>query len=53
MPVARGRPFRRGGSQARLIVRTPSGDASFDFPTLGGDELRDHVRVLVERFGRR
>ncbi len=43
---------RRQEPHARLVVRTPHGDASFDIPGISTDELRDRVESLVRRFGR-
>lgn len=37
--------------RARLIVRTPHGDASFEVPEVSGDELRDRVQPLMELYG--
>ena len=38
---------RRHEPRARLVVRTPHGDASFDVPGISADELRDRVEPLV------
>ena len=38
--------------RARLVVRTPHGDASFEVPDIATDELRDRVEPFMERFGR-
>jgi hypothetical protein len=37
--------------RARLVVRTPHGDASFEVPEISAEELRDRVEPLMERFG--
>ncbi|MDE3132928.1 MAG: hypothetical protein KGL15_02560, partial [Acidobacteriota bacterium] len=37
--------------RARLVVRTPHGDASFDVPDVSGDELRDRVEPLTRLYG--
>ncbi len=38
--------------RARLVVRTPHGDASFEVPDLWSDELRDWIEPLIARYGR-
>jgi hypothetical protein len=43
---------RRSEPRARLLVRTPHGDASFDVPGISPDELRDRVEPLVGLYGR-
>ncbi len=43
---------RRHEPRARLVVRTPHGDASFDVPGISADELRDRVEPLVGLYGR-
>lgn len=43
---------RRQQPQARLVVRTQHGDASFEIPGISPDELRDRVEPLVGRYGR-
>jgi hypothetical protein len=43
---------RRSEPRARLLVRTPHGDASFDVPGILPDELRDRVEPLVRLYGR-
>ncbi len=52
VPNPRGLRRRRGMSRAQLIVRTPSGDASFEIPAFSSDELRQRIEPLVDRFGR-
>ncbi len=42
---------RQKQARARLTVRTPGGDASFEIPDMAGDELRDRVEPLIERYG--
>ena len=37
--------------RARLVVRTPHGDASFDVPEVSGDELRDRVEPFMRLYG--
>ncbi len=44
---------RRQQTSARLIVRTPHGDASFEVPGFASEELRDRVEPLAGRYGRR
>lgn len=44
--------LRRSEQRARLLVRTPHGDASFDVPGFSPDELRDGVEPLVQLYGR-
>ena len=43
---------RRSEPHARLLVRTPHGDASFDVPGISSDELRDRVEPIVRLYGR-
>ncbi len=43
---------RRQHAHARLVVRTPHGDASFEVPGFTSDELRDRIEPLVGRYGR-
>ncbi|HET9094800.1 MAG TPA: hypothetical protein VFN36_06890 [Solirubrobacteraceae bacterium] len=43
---------RRRAPRARLVVRTPHGDASFEVPELSSDELRDRIEPLLGRYGR-
>lgn len=43
---------RRQEQRARLVVRTPHGDASFDVPGIAADELRDRVEPIVRLYGR-
>ncbi len=43
---------RRHELQARLVVRTPHGDASFDVPGVSADDLRDRVEPIVALYGR-
>jgi hypothetical protein len=43
---------RRSEPRARLLVRTPHGDASFDVPGILPDELRDRVEPLVRLYAR-
>ena len=38
--------------RARLVVRTPHGDASFEVPEVSGDDLRDRVEPLMRLYGR-
>ena len=46
------RPKRRSPEpRARLIIRTPQGDASFGVPGITGDELRDRIEPLLARYG--
>jgi hypothetical protein len=51
VPTARGRRRRQPG-RARLIVRTGSGDASFEIPALSSDELLERIQPLLARYGR-
>jgi hypothetical protein len=37
--------------RARLVVRTPHGDASFEVPEISADELRDRVEPLMRLYG--
>jgi hypothetical protein len=37
--------------RARLVVRTPHGDASFEVPEVSGEELRDRVEPLMRLYG--
>jgi hypothetical protein len=39
--------------RARLVVRTPNGDASFEVPDVAADDLRDRVEPLMRLYGRR
>jgi hypothetical protein len=43
---------RRHEQRARLVVRTPHGDASFDVPGISADDLRDRVEPIVAVYGR-
>lgn len=43
---------RRRASRARLVVRTSSGDASFEVPDFTGEELRERLNPLVDRYSR-
>ena len=43
---------RRHEPHARLVVRTPHGDASFDVPGVSPDDLRDRVEPIVRLYGR-
>jgi hypothetical protein len=43
---------RRHETRARLVVRTPHGDASFDVPGVSPDDLRDRVEPIVRLYGR-
>jgi len=43
---------RRSEPRARLLVRTPHGDASFDVPGISADELREQVQPLMQLYGR-
>jgi len=43
---------RRHEQHARLVVRTPHGDASFDVPGVAADDLRDRVEPIVRLYGR-
>jgi hypothetical protein len=43
---------RRHEMHARLVVRTPHGDASFDVPGISADDLRDRVEPIVGLYGR-
>lgn len=43
---------RQKTARARLVVRTPHGDASFEVPDVGVDELRDRVEPLMRLYGR-
>ena len=38
--------------RARLVVRTPHGDASFEVPDIAAEELRDRVEPLMRLYGR-
>jgi hypothetical protein len=38
--------------RARLVVRTPHGDASFEVPEVSAEELRDRVEPLLRLYGR-
>ena len=38
-------------TRARLVVRTPYGDASFEVPEISGDELRDRVEPMMRIYG--
>jgi hypothetical protein len=38
--------------RARLVVRTPHGDASFEVPDVTAEDLRDRVEPLMRRYGR-
>ena len=38
--------------RARLIVRTPHGDANFEVPNVSGEELRGQVKPLLQLYGR-
>jgi hypothetical protein len=38
--------------RARLVVRTPHGDASFEVPDVTPEDLRDRVEPLMRRYGR-
>jgi hypothetical protein len=42
---------RRQQLRARLVVRTPHGDASFEVPEISGDELRDRIEPLIAQYG--
>ncbi len=50
VPNLRGRR-RQKQLRARLVVRTPHGDASFEVPDMAGDELRDRVEPLMRLYG--
>ena len=43
---------RRHEPHARLVVRTPHGDASFDVPGVSPDDLRDRVEPILRLYGR-
>ncbi len=43
---------RRQQTRARLVVRTPHGDASFEIPGFSRDELRDRIEPLIDRYAR-
>jgi hypothetical protein len=43
---------RQKHASARLVVRTPHGDASFEVPEVPAEELRDRVEPLMALFGR-
>jgi hypothetical protein len=43
---------RQKQARARLVVRTPHGDASFEVPEVPAEELRDRVEPLMRIFGR-
>jgi hypothetical protein len=43
---------RQQTAQARLVVRTAHGDASFEIPGFATDELRDRIEPLISRYGR-
>ena len=43
---------RQKTARARLVVRTPHGDASFEVPEVTADELRDRVEPLMRLYGR-
>ncbi len=51
VPTTRSRR-RRQQAHARLVVRTPHGDASFEIPGFTSDELRDRIEPLIGRYGR-
>lgn len=44
---------RQKTARARLVVRTPHGDASFEVPEVAADELRDRVEPLMRLYGER
>ncbi len=52
VPAPRGLLRRRAPAHAQLVVRTESGDASFEIPELTPEELRARVQTLIDRFGR-
>ena len=52
VPHVRARRRRQQAPQARLIVRTAHGDASFEIPGFASDELRDRIEPLISRYGR-
>jgi len=52
VPAPRGLLRKRTGAPGQLVVRTQSGDASFEISTFSTDELRERVDALVERFAR-
>jgi hypothetical protein len=39
-------------ARARLVVRTPHGDASFEVPEVSADDLRERVEPLMRLYGR-
>jgi hypothetical protein len=43
---------RQKQARARLVVRTPHGDASFEVPDVPAEELRDRVEPLMRLYGR-
>ncbi|MCL2418831.1 MAG: hypothetical protein FWD04_06035 [Conexibacteraceae bacterium] len=51
VPNPRMRMRRQQNPSARMVVRTPHGDASFEIPGLTTDELRDRIEPLVEQYG--
>jgi len=42
---------RQKQARARLVVRTPHGDASFEVPDVPTEELREQVEPLMRRYG--
>jgi hypothetical protein len=52
VPSPRGLLRRRRDAPANLVIRTENGDASFEAPAVGADELRAHLAPLIERHGR-
>jgi hypothetical protein len=51
VPPPRGLLRLRRDARAHLVVRTENGDASFEVPEVGPDELREHLAPLIERHG--
>jgi chemotaxis protein histidine kinase CheA len=43
---------RQKQARARLVVRTPHGDASFEVPEISAEDLRDRVEPLMGLYGR-
>jgi hypothetical protein len=52
VPHLRSRRRRQQKVRARLVVRTPHGDASFEIPGFSSEELRDRIEPLISLYGR-
>jgi hypothetical protein len=52
VPASRGARRRRREQNAHLVVRTASGEASFEVPAVTPEELRRHLDPLVRRYAR-